>query len=53
MVHVGFAISLVDQEEAERVFELLDQIGELDELNGHDGESAMPTQPAGRETERS
>lgn len=32
MVHVGFAISRVDEAEAERIFELLDELGELDEL---------------------
>jgi hydrogenase expression/formation protein HypC len=32
IVHVGFAISTLDQEEAHRVFEYLDQIGELSEL---------------------
>jgi hydrogenase expression/formation protein HypC len=32
IVHVGFAISTLDEEEAHRVFEYLDQIGELSEL---------------------
>lgn len=32
IVHVGFAISIVDEDEAHRVFEYLEQIGELDEL---------------------
>jgi hydrogenase expression/formation protein HypC len=32
IVHVGFAISTLDQEEAHRVFKYLDQIGELSEL---------------------
>ncbi|MCL4878951.1 MAG: HypC/HybG/HupF family hydrogenase formation chaperone [Anaerolineae bacterium] len=32
IVHVGFAISTVDEEEANRVFEYLEQIGELEEL---------------------
>ena len=32
LVHVGFAISIVDEDEAERVFELLQQLDELDEL---------------------
>jgi hydrogenase expression/formation protein HypC len=34
LVHVGFALSLLDEEEAQRVFELLeelDQLGELEE----------------------
>jgi hydrogenase expression/formation protein HypC len=32
MVHVGFAISTVDEGEANSVFEYLRQMGELDEL---------------------
>ncbi len=32
LVHVGVAISLVDEEEAEKTFEYLRQIGELEEL---------------------
>ena len=33
IVHVGFAISKVDEEEARQVFEYLKQMEELDELN--------------------
>jgi hydrogenase expression/formation protein HypC len=32
IVHVGFALSIVDETEASRVFEYLEQIGELGEL---------------------
>jgi len=32
IVHVGFALSIVDEAEASRVFEYLEQIGELGEL---------------------
>jgi len=32
IVHVGFALSKVDPEEAARVFEYLKEMGELDEL---------------------
>ncbi len=32
MVHVGVAISKVDEEEANRVFEYLKEMGEVDEL---------------------
>jgi hydrogenase expression/formation protein HypC len=32
LVHVGFAISIIDEAEAEQVFEYLRQIGELAEL---------------------
>jgi hydrogenase expression/formation protein HypC len=34
IVHVGFALSTVDEAEAQRVFEYLEQLGELGELNG-------------------
>jgi len=34
LVHVGAAISIVDEEEAQKTFELLKQLGELDELEG-------------------
>ena len=33
MVHVGAAISIVDEEEAKKTFEVLKQLGELDELD--------------------
>lgn len=33
IVHVGFALSLVDQQEAIKVFEYLKQMGELEELH--------------------
>lgn len=32
IVHVGFALSVVDEEEAKKVFEYLEQMGELAEL---------------------
>jgi hydrogenase expression/formation protein HypC len=32
VVHVGFAISIVDQAEAESTLEFLERIGELDDL---------------------
>jgi len=32
IVHVGFAISRVDEEEARRTFKLLEELSELDEL---------------------
>ena len=34
LVHVGFAISTVDEKEAEQVFEYLQRLGELSELEG-------------------
>lgn len=33
LVHVGVAISVVDEEEAQATFRYLEEIGELDELN--------------------
>jgi hydrogenase expression/formation protein HypC len=32
LVHVGFALARIDEAEAHRVFELLREIGQLDEL---------------------
>ncbi|HZD31372.1 MAG TPA: HypC/HybG/HupF family hydrogenase formation chaperone [Candidatus Angelobacter sp.] len=39
LVHVGFAISLVDEAEALRTFEILKQMGELEELEPQAGEA--------------
>ena len=40
MVHVGAAISIVDEEEAQKTFDILKQLGELDDLEaGSDGEN--------------
>lgn len=33
LVHVGAAISIIDEEEAKKTFDLLKQLGELDELD--------------------
>jgi hydrogenase expression/formation protein HypC len=35
LVHVGVAISIVDEAEAQKTFEYLSQIGEIDELVEH------------------
>jgi hydrogenase expression/formation protein HypC len=32
LVHVGFALSTIDEDEARRVFEVLDEMNQLDEL---------------------
>ena len=32
LVHVGFALSRIDEEEARRVFQLLEELNQLDEL---------------------
>jgi hydrogenase expression/formation protein HypC len=39
IVHAGFAISIVDEQEAEETFEILRQMGELGELEEHSGTS--------------
>jgi hydrogenase expression/formation protein HypC len=41
LVHVGFAIARIDEEEARRVFALLDEMNELDEL-GPRGADEVP-----------
>lgn len=40
IVHVGFAISRVDEEEAHQVFKLLEEMGELGELDTPGGDPA-------------
>ena len=39
LVHVGFAISVVDEEEALRTFEILQKMGELEELGPAPGKA--------------
>ena len=39
LVHVGFAISVVDEAEAMRTFEILKQMGELEDLEPKAGEA--------------
>jgi len=36
MVHVGAAISVVDEEEAKKTFEILQQLGELNDLDNQE-----------------
>jgi hydrogenase expression/formation protein HypC len=38
VVHVGFALSRIDEAEARRVFELLEEMKQLDELEGSSDE---------------
>jgi hydrogenase expression/formation protein HypC len=38
VIHVGFAISKVDEEEAKKAFEILQQMSELEELQWGSGE---------------
>ncbi len=33
LVHVGVAISIVDEEEAQKTFQLLEKLGEIEELD--------------------
>jgi len=49
VVHVGFAISRVDEEEAMRTFELLEEMGELEELRSSGGTSPEASQAEGPE----
>jgi hydrogenase expression/formation protein HypC len=41
IVHVGFALSIVDEEEATQVFEYLKTIGELSEIEGESNVEAV------------
>ena len=41
IVHVGFALSIVDEEEAKQVFEYLKTIGELSEIEGESNMEAV------------
>jgi len=45
MIHVGFAISKVDEEEAFRTLELLREMGELDEELGLDVQESIRLKP--------
>jgi len=49
IVHVGFAISIVSEQEAEETFEILRRMGELAELEeGPDGPAGPPPAEPGR-----
>jgi hydrogenase expression/formation protein HypC len=51
IVHVGFAISRLDEEEAQEVFSYLDQIGELGELEAPQPSGPLPSdQPPQQES---
>lgn len=39
LVHVGFAISRIDEEEAARTYQLLEEMGQLDEIKPTEEES--------------
>jgi len=42
LVHVGFAISRLDEEEAARTFRYLEEMGELAELNSPEAADEVP-----------
>lgn len=42
LVHVGFALSKIDEQEAQRVFEFLERMKQLDELQSPRLERAEP-----------
>lgn len=44
VVHVGFAISTIDETEAHKVFEFLKQMGELEELDVPQPDTAQPAE---------
>jgi hydrogenase expression/formation protein HypC len=46
LVHVGFAISTVDEEEAKQVFEYLRQMGDLAELEAGDADTRDTGEPS-------
>ncbi len=47
LVHVGFAISKIDEQEAEEIFDYIEQIGALSEIDadGAPDQRASETQP--------
>jgi hydrogenase expression/formation protein HypC len=42
VVHVGFAIALIDREEAERAYRILEELGQTAELTTGDQSGEMP-----------
>lgn len=46
IVHAGFAISLVDEEEAARTYQLLEEMGQLAELDETGVEDEIETEPS-------
>lgn len=42
LVHVGFAINTVDEEEAQKIFQYLKEIGDLEELKTGDSPGEEP-----------
>jgi hydrogenase expression/formation protein HypC len=42
IVHVGFALSVIDEEEARQIFEFLERMNQLEELSQSDPSGADP-----------
>ncbi len=53
LVHVGFALARVDEEEAKRIYEMLELMGGLEELNESRQSERTPTQTLWRRVEPS
>ena len=51
LVHVGVAISVVDEAEAARALEFLQQMNELDELYNSPAEGTKPTEETVRQAD--
>ncbi len=45
IVHVGFALQVIDEAEAQKVFEFLRNMDDLDELNAGEPDSEVETVP--------
>jgi hydrogenase expression/formation protein HypC len=45
IVHVGFALQVIDEAEAQKVFEFLQHMDDLDELNAGEPDSEVETMP--------
>src|SRR5579863_7337093 len=52
LVHVGFALSKIDETEARRVFEFLEQMNQLDELHEQPPDASHADVPPGFEDHR-
>ena len=52
LVHVGFALSKIDEDEARQVFEFLGKMNQLDELNVISPEDPAPIWPPPAEQSR-
>ena len=46
LVHVGFALHKIDEEEAARTFALLEELGQLDELESPQSDAELTPRPS-------